>query len=487
MSQEKTDVRETLQKSFEYDMKTRSEIPDHYLESLFDKKVAIDFGTLPLFGRKPEKPGVPADPPKTDEKPEIEPPAGSTGVLKRKDVKIDPAHILGGYDGGVEVGFKGTWNPSALKSVMAKLAAAKRPGKETPITLADYEFVVKPVGSGGGFAHYDYIIEGQGMKVYFEEKPSDTKYPIKIRYNFEALCANDLFTFHKIIRWFLRDIGFEIAAERLIRVELQVMILRHVSEFLDLIYKDYSVQRADKYCNYGTRRKGNTSYTTGKATQMIVYNKQDELFEKMDPIKIEMMSKYCFGGEEIPENLTRIEFRVKSDMLKSLGIVTVEDLLQRENSLVDWLSSDWFRILAVENTNDGNAHRKEMHPIWLEVRELLLKYFPGPTENARPVRKGKLKTLACKADQLVKQTVGCIASIVALTKGTIKTESEMFTHLFGTLKLYAKEIIDRANSRNVTHQIVRQVEIGDSVDLRRYLALEFESANNHKATFVPLE
>ncbi len=289
------------------------------------------------------------------------------------------------------------------------------------------------------------------------------------------------------MRWFLRDIGFDVSAEKLLRLELQVMLRRHVSEFLDLIYGGYSVQRADKFSDHGTRRKGLTSYTTGKETSMIIYNKQDELFEKMDPLKIEMMSKYCFGGEEIPENLTRVEFRVKGPMLKSLGIVTMEDLLQRENSLVDYLSNDWFRILEVENTKDGNTHRKDMHPLWLEVRELLFRYFPGPTEDARPVRKGRLKTLSCKAESLVKQTVGCLASIIPLTKGTIKTEAELFSYLFGTLKEYASDIIERANERNVTHQVVRCVEIGESVDLRDYLQKEWESSNQYRTAAVLLE
>ncbi len=197
MSQEnRIDVRKTLQESFEYDTKMRSEIPDHYLESLFDKQAAIDYGKLPLYARSlaGRKAGASADSPESPEKLESVPPAGSTGGLKRKIVETDPNFVMGGYDGGVEFGFKGNWNERARKTLMSRLADAKRPGKETPIVVDDYEFVVKPAGSGGGFSHYHYIIEGQGVKIYFEEEPSGNKYPIKIRYNFEALCASDLFT-----------------------------------------------------------------------------------------------------------------------------------------------------------------------------------------------------------------------------------------------------------------------------------------------------
>ena len=54
--------------------------------------------------------------------------------------------------------------------------------------------------------------------------------------------------------------------------------------------------------------------------------------------------KTAYGGE-LPDDLTRVEFQLRRDALKYLGVKTVQDLLERENAIVDFLTYDWFRLL----------------------------------------------------------------------------------------------------------------------------------------------
>jgi len=91
------------------------------------------------------------------------PPLTSRGVTNRQKLEAPilktKEKILGGYDGGCEVGFYGDWNPGKFKNLLNKLELAKQSAINTPVsddryvTFGDFTFSVHSsvarIGGGG--------------------------------------------------------------------------------------------------------------------------------------------------------------------------------------------------------------------------------------------------------------------------------------------------------------------------------------------------
>jgi hypothetical protein len=327
------------------------------------------------------------------------PPPNSMGVTNREipDTQIKficPApsapvsesrpRVLGGYDGGFSAGFIGVWSPVKFKQLIdtlevAKSAAEEGKSGENYVTLAGRQFLVMPHGTREG-ASYKYIITGGGLKVLIHNNPQGDIQGIRIRYGFEALVGRDLFAVHaETLDWF-RELGFTVTKETVSRADYQILTMRDVKEYIKPIVTNCAVKRAKEAKYHENDSRGITSYTCGSDIQLCIYDKRLELLKGRDEVKTSLMLDECLGGE-FPGELTRIEFRLKRGALKYLGVNTVQDLLERERAIIDFLTYDWFRILNEEKSGSGHTNEQAMSPVWEEVRATFFEYFPGPVEN----------------------------------------------------------------------------------------------------------
>jgi hypothetical protein len=58
-----------------------------------------------------------------------------------------------------------------------------------------------------------------------------------------------------------------------------------------------------------------------------------------------------------------MEYQVEKQPLKELGIISLDDLLNKQAALWHYLTSDWLR-LSVPNLNDTKRDRWPNHPLW---------------------------------------------------------------------------------------------------------------------------
>ena len=375
--------------------------------------------------------------------------------------------ILGGYDGGVEVGFNGEWSPLKFKSLCqtletAKIAAENDVSDERFVTLDNLTFAVNPHGANNG-AHYKYVIEGSGTKIYIHANPKGPIQPVRIRYGFESLAGRDLFHVHANTLDWLKEIGFTVQKETVSRVDLQVMLFRAIADLITPIFANRSVKRASKFTFHGKGNTTITSYTLGSKIQLCIYDKRRELIDTCDEVKMSLLVNDCLGGE-FPDELTRIEYRLRRDALKYFGINTIQDLLEKENALVDYLTFDWFRLLKVEKSRSNSA-TQEIDNVWQEVRDLFFEYFPGPVENRKPIeRNNSRREVKCTGDSLIKQAVGCLATAAALAKGVFETECQALSFVADVVTEKVKTLVNRVRERVVELGIVRGVEVPDAID-----------------------
>ena len=375
----------------------------------------------------------------------------------------------GGFDGGVEVGFEVKWDKEQFTEILKVLAEGRQQAEgndeKIPVYLSvgDRPFVIKPAGAKVGL-YYKFVLEGCGIKVYIHHDPPKGRQGVRVRYQFESLIRFDLYPLHVRLCEWLESLGLIIVKETLSRVDVQVMTLRKTQDYLKLIVNDHAVSRAQKDVFYRKYKRLET-YTVGSDIELCIYDKLSELAEKGNVEKVALMKKYVFdyaGDVGDVCDVTRIEFRLRRDALRSLKINTIDDLHRKETGLVEWLTSHWFRLLDKPKIR-GHENTATIHPLWLEVQGLFKQYFPGLDKKRDPVEWSRDVSVKCNPDALKKQAFGCLSSAIALQHGLQDNQEDLRTILNELLDVYESRIYNRVNERAVE----RYVRDGVTADVRQ--------------------
>ena len=379
---------------------------------------------------------------------------------------------LGGYDGGVEVGFKGDWNEQALAAILDQLEHARKMAEsekcsrdECYIMLGDRVFLVEPQGCKVGRIYYRYIFTGQGVRFYLHHNPRGKLQPMRLRYNHDALVGQDLFQVHETTLDWFEQIGFHVTKETVSRIDFQVTLQRAISDFMALIGNKHAVMKSRKKEFYVNGNEAET-FMAGTKAQICIYDKKQELANGGDEIKTRLVVKNMLDldlPEETSmqnvelylfEHLTRIEFRLRRDRLRQLGIDSIADLKEKELSLAAYMTEEWFRILA-EPKIRGHENTQEVHEIWQEVQQLFRRYFPGDDAKRSEIKRGRDKSIKCTGEALLQQADGCLASYLAMTQGSNITEEQAVEILAEHIRNNAKEIVQRAAERAKELEVTR--------------------------------
>jgi hypothetical protein len=383
-----------------------------------------------------------------------------------------PEKILGGYDGGSEVGFIGEWNERKfddlkLQLEQARMSAEYEHADESYVTVGKFQFRVNAHGAKfGGFTYYKFVLEGAGMKIYLHNNPKGEIQGVRVRYGAECATGRDLFLVHAEFLEWLSFIGFKVTQETVSRADMQTMTFDDFDEYLKLLQNNQFVQRADKHYTHGDSKRFCSSYTCGTAIELCIYDKRQELHDNYDEVKLALIVNECLAGE-FPDTLTRIEFRLKRDALKYFGVTTMQDLMEKETAIIDFLTFDWFRLLAEEkDSKNGHERQQKLHPLWEKVREQFFKYFPGPVENRKPIERNLRgrREVKCTGENLIKQAVGCLATAAALAKGVFETAEEAIDYATEVITEKVTTFFERTRQRAVELGIVRGVESPEARD-----------------------
>ncbi|MBT3191018.1 MAG: hypothetical protein HN341_00530, partial [Verrucomicrobia bacterium] len=89
---------------------------------------------------------------------------------------------------------------------------------------------------------------------------------------------------------------------------------------------------------------GKTIYFGESPIKARIYDKLREVQKKADPIKTLAMQLWRWRGSGFPDAATRVEFQIRREGLKTRGIDSVQDYLDRRASLVKYLTKEWLRL-----------------------------------------------------------------------------------------------------------------------------------------------
>ena len=239
---------------------------------------------------------------------------------------------------------------------------------------------------------------------------------------------NPLPALHAYVREFLSSIGLTITKETITRVDMQVMVDVPFLDFVDLIAHRHSVKKARKAAFYLWGDIFET-YRTGDIdnVQVCIYDKRREM-RHMEEGKRQLVIRHCIGDEWFNSNrpITRVEFRIGRSALKCFKINSVDDLLKREQGLIDVLTHDWFRLLEKPRIR-GKENKMALHPLWERVRALFFEHFTG--SEIRDVEYRKNTLIACEPVDLLKQAEGCLKKATGLKLGTERQDTDVLKFL----------------------------------------------------------
>ena len=349
-----------------------------------------------------------------------------TPMLPQSEV---PEFSHGGYDGGIEVGFDGTWDTLKFFDLIETLESAKERACEIQkgpegfkIEIGKEEVLVMPTGGKVGGLLYKYRFLCRGVEFLVHSNPPEGRQPVRVRYLAESLIGNNFFAVHEQFTMkFLKRFGLTVHADKPSRIDMQVMIDVPVSEFIQLFGSGHVVTKL---------RKGSVDFSIGRElkqetltlgsvskVQVCIYDKGKELrSQKSNVVKEAFFIERCIGDEWFNSGrpITRVEVRLGREALKCLGVNTVSDLKERERAIVDLLTHDWFRILAKPKVR-GHENTAAIHPIWERVRTLFCSYFSGA--EVSDVKWEKDQNVVCDPVALESQALGCLSKALACRFG----------------------------------------------------------------------
>lgn len=118
---------------------------------------------------------------------------------------------------------------------------------------------------------------------------------------------------------------------------------------------------------------------------------------------VKLWFREVWKGREIRE-IWRVEFQVRREVLKELGIDTVPDLLAKQAAFWTYLTRDWFTLREPDNKNPS---RRTVSPFWRAVQASV------GAAAARGLVRGGPDDHPADASWYVSHTAGCLTGYAA--------------------------------------------------------------------------
>jgi hypothetical protein len=238
-----------------------------------------------------------------------------------------------------------------LREKKEKIRVSKNKDPEL-ISLGEVKFLIHPFGTASG---YPLVISNEDFKIEMGEFNSPNFF---VTFRSQALWRESAFTLHdKFMEW-ANSVGFEI---------LQPETLSRIDYCFDYnlpeidFDEDCFVSRANKDSKHREDGKVQT-FTFGKGDVVL------RMYDKIAEIKQQSEKSWFYelwGG--LDQDVWRIEWQVRKEVLRNYGIKTFDDLYNKLGNLLKYLSEEHDTLR--QPNGDSNRSRWPLHPLWEDVQE----------------------------------------------------------------------------------------------------------------------
>lgn len=263
-----------------------------------------------------------------------------------------------------------------------------------------WPFTIKPHGSKG----FSWILSGHDFTYKIANSITPNSRPnLMIEIRSEALWRLSPENVLNISRKIIEANGGHIIEIKPSRVDLCVDFLMPERKWSYRLM-EYAVTRATDYSPYYRYNKL-TGIRIGKGTISA------RLYDK--PLEIKQQSKKnwmydIWGINDVPENkkIIRIEFQLRRDVLKELGINKIDDLFQKVNQVWAYCAKNWLKF---QDNPTLNYTQRSTFKWYEEVQN----GFKG-IQDANPLVRGKAVSMDKK--KLLQQLNGLAQSLHAINQ-----------------------------------------------------------------------
>lgn len=239
----------------------------------------------------------------------------------------------------------------ALAKVREEQQAAKRPERVT-LSLGGMDFLLAPHGTASG---YSYLMENADTRVQFGEFNNPSFF---VNYRSHALWHKGAEALHRDFLSWADAIGLAPGRpEGLSRVDFAFDFHLPVIDFDE----DCFLTQASKDAQHRKDRKVQTFRFGEGDTVLRIYDKSAEIREASAKTWFHAL----WGGAV--DNVWRIEFQVRKEVLKRFGVRTFQDLFDGSGDVLRFLvhTHTTLRVPQV----DTNRSRWPIHPLWAMLQE----------------------------------------------------------------------------------------------------------------------
>ena len=223
------------------------------------------------------------------------------------------------------------------------------------INLGGIDFLLQPYGSSSGFP---FIISNQDFTISFGEFNNPSFF---VKFRSLALWREGAISMHQRFMQWAEGLGLTpLKPEGLSRVDFSFDYHLPVIDFDE----DNFVSLSAKDAKHRKDRRPQTFKFGESDVVLRVYDKIDEIEEKSG-------KRWFFELWGIAENVWRIEWQVRKDILKRFGIRTFADLQDGQGDVLRYLVEEHTTLR--NKTDDSNRSRWPLHPLWIDLQQQINK------------------------------------------------------------------------------------------------------------------
>lgn len=327
------------------------------------------------------------------------------------------------------------WKDESIFTVLdehkekAKLYSLDYPGNIKHFNPEEvFPFTIKPHGTKG----FSWILTGADFTYKIANSTAPGSRPnCMIEFRSEALWRLGAADVLKIALSIIEANGGRIIEAKLSRVDLCLDLMMPENRWSQDL-TNYTVTRAT---DIGTYKKNNklTGIRIGKGVISA------RLYDK--PLEIQQQSKKVWmfdiwGIQEVPpgKKIIRIEFQIRREVLKELGLKTAEDLFQKIDQAWAYCTKQWLKF----QDRPGLHHTQRTTFKWYEE---IQDSFQGVQGAAPLVRE---KAVSMDKKRLMQQANGLITSIHAIDQEEKREDRDKPVNIEDCIDSYVNEL--RRNS-----------------------------------------
>ena len=313
--------------------------------------------------------------------------------------------------------------------------------QEQPATIrvGPYVGLIQP-RQRGGFPYRHFLIECGciSFEIVRQLTPGDQTPNVFVRVRSKTLaelrgCDGAVQRAREIVE----ALGGIILADLVSRVDVCLDLVNvGIRPFVELYRGEWYTSRTRHDAAYRKNRKC-TGITFGKGDIVLrIYDKSTELNESGDEAK-QIALLNAVGLDALPVEWTRIEYQLRREAMKPLGISSWSNWIEKRSSATRYLTNEWFRLI-VEGADHRHVDRAETHPLWEQVASVFEEVF-GPGQVMQRVYSSGKATLI----QLKRQAVGLAMTIAASAGDMCSSAAEVGQLLYDAFDEIRETLTDK--------------------------------------------